>query len=102
MLQRPIKLIIVTTKAVAVDKIIATPVITVISNEIPNAGDSVYVYGTYLKSLQTLTFAGTAITSYKSSKTEKLCWFCFANALSQSGPVSVTTEFGTGYYRLQW
>jgi hypothetical protein len=58
-------------------KIIATPVIAGISNENANPGDSVYIYGTYLKNLQKLTFAGTAVTSYKSSKTEvMLGLFC--------------------------
>ena len=37
-------------------KIVATPTITGISNENANTDDSVYVYGTYLKTIQTFTF----------------------------------------------
>jgi len=58
----------ITTKSGSVNyKIVATPTITGVSNENANPGDSVYVYGVYLKNIQTLTYAGTAITSYKSS-----------------------------------
>ena len=75
-------------------KIIATPVISGVSNENANPGDSVYIYGTYLKNLQSLTYAGTAVTSYKSSKSGNYVGFVLPT-LTQSGPVSVTTEFGT-------
>lgn len=85
----------VTTKSGTVNfKIIATPVITGISNENANPGDSVYIYGTYLKGIQTLTFAGTPVTSYKSSNSGSYVGFVLPT-LTQSGPVSVTTEFGT-------
>ena len=85
----------VTTKSGVVNfKITATPVIAGVSNENANPGDSVYIYGTYLKNLQSLTYAGTAVTSYKSSKSGNYVGFVLPT-LTQSGPVSVTTEFGT-------
>jgi hypothetical protein len=85
----------VTTKSGGVNfKIIATPVISGVSNENANPGDSVYIYGTYLKSIQKLTFAGTPVTSYSSSKSGSYVGFVLPT-LTQSGPVSVTTEFGT-------
>ncbi|MEO6976980.1 MAG: glycan-binding surface protein, partial [Mucilaginibacter sp.] len=91
------KLIIVTTKSgTAVDTIKATPIISSISNENPSMGDSVYIYGTYLKSIQSLTFAGTAITSFTESKDTKSVSFVMPQLSAQSGPVSVITKFGTG------
>jgi hypothetical protein len=85
----------VTSKSGAVNfKIIATPVIAGISNENANPGDSIYVYGAYLKGIQKLTFAGTPITSFVSSKNGSYVGFVLPT-LTQSGPVSVTTEFGT-------
>jgi hypothetical protein len=84
----------VTSKSGAVNfKIIATPLIAGISNENANPGDSVYIYGTYLKGIQKLTFAGTPVTSYKSSNNGSYVGFVLPT-LTQSGPVSVTTEFG--------
>jgi hypothetical protein len=53
-------------------KIIATPVIAGISNENANPGDSVYIYGSYLKNIQKLTFAGATVTSNVSSKNVEL------------------------------
>ncbi|WP_448633284.1 glycan-binding surface protein [Pedobacter panaciterrae] len=75
-------------------KIIATPVIAGISNENANPGDSVYVYGNYLKGIQKLTFAGTTITSFASSSNGSHVGFVLPT-LTQRGPVSVTTQFGT-------
>ena len=75
-------------------KIIALPTITGVSNENANAGDSVYVYGTYLKGIQTLSFAGTNITAYASATDGSSVGFVMP-ATSQSGPVSITTNFGT-------
>ncbi|BAU54046.1 glycan-binding surface protein [Mucilaginibacter gotjawali] len=93
----PTSLITVTTKSGTVlDTIKATPTISGISNENPTAGDSVYIYGTYLKSIQSLTFAGTAITSFTESKDTKSVSFVMPQLSSNSGPVSVTTKFGTG------
>lgn len=90
------KLVTVTTKSGTVmDTIRATPVTSWISNENPSPGDSVYIYGTYFKDIQSLTFAGTAVTSFTTSKDTKSVGFV-APALSQSGPVSITTSYGTG------
>lgn len=87
--------VVVTTKSGTVSfKISATPTITGVSNENASIGDSVYIYGTYLKNIQTFTFAGTAITSFESSSDGSSVGFVLP-ALSQSGPVSITTPFGT-------
>lgn len=72
----------------------AIPTITGVSNENANAGDSVYLYGTYLNDIQTLTFAGTKVTSYTSASDGSSVGFVMPE-ISQSGPVSVTTTFGT-------
>ena len=73
---------------------VANPTITGISNENANPGDSVYIYGTYLKNIQALTFAGQAITSFTSSKDGKSLGIVMPlNATS--GPASITTNFGT-------
>jgi len=86
---------VVTTKSgKVVFKIVATPTITAVSNENADAGDSVYIYGTYLKSVQTFTYAGTSITSFVSSADGSSVGFVLPD-ISQSGPVSVTTAFGT-------
>ena len=87
--------VVVTTRSgTATFKIIATPTITGFSNGNPSSGDSVYVYGTYLKSIQSFTFAGTSVTSFASSADGKSVGFK-SPALTQSGPISITTVFGT-------
>ncbi len=91
----PTNQIVVTTKSGTVlDTINATPTITSISDENASPGDSVYIYGTYFKSIQAVTFAGTAITSFTSSATGNSIGFVMPS-ISQSGPASVTTKFGT-------
>ena len=75
-------------------KIVATPTITGISNENANTGDSVYVYGTYLKNIQSFTFSGATITSFVTSSDGSFVGFKLPS-LSQSGPASVTTAYGT-------
>jgi len=85
---------IITKSGTLNHKIIATPVIAGISNENANPGDSVYVYGNYLKGIQKLTFAGTTITSFASSSNGSHVGFVLPT-LTQRGPVSVTTQFGT-------
>lgn len=88
-------LISITTKSgIALDTINAKPTITGISYQNANPGDSVYIYGTYLKGIETLTYSGTAITSFVSSKNAGSVGFVVP-ALTQSGPVSLTTSFGT-------
>jgi hypothetical protein len=87
--------VVVTTRSgTAVFKIVATPTITGVSNENANTGDSVYVYGTYLKSIQTFTFSGVNITSFVTSSDGSFVGFELPS-LSQSGPASITTAFGT-------
>ncbi|ETZ24907.1 glycan-binding surface protein [Pedobacter sp. V48] len=88
------KISIITKSGTLNHKIIATPVIAGITNENANPGDSVYIYGTYLKGIQTLTFAGTAITSFVSSSNGSNVGFVLPT-ITQSGPVSLTTQFGT-------
>ncbi|GAA3979545.1 glycan-binding surface protein [Mucilaginibacter dorajii] len=91
----PTSQIIVTTKSGTVrDTINATPTITGVSNENANTGDSVFVYGTYLKNIKSLSFASTPITSFKESSDGNSVRFVLP-ALTQSGPASVTTKFGT-------
>ncbi len=87
--------VLLTTKGGSVTfKIVATPTITSVSNENAIAGDSVYIYGTYLKSIQSFSFAETAITSFVSSNDGSSVGFIMPS-ISASGPVSVTTGFGT-------
>jgi len=87
--------VVISTKSgTATYKIAATPTITSVSNENDVAGDSVFIYGTYLKNIQKLTFAGTIITEFKSSSDGTSVGFILP-VLSQSAPVSVTTTFGT-------
>jgi hypothetical protein len=87
--------VVVTTKSgTAIFRISATPTITGVSNENASTGDSVYIYGTYLKNIQSFTFAGADVTSFLSSADGSSVGFILPT-LSQSGPVSITTPFGT-------
>ncbi|ULT40620.1 hypothetical protein KRR40_38535 [Niabella defluvii] len=74
-------------------RILALPTITGVSNANAHAGDSVYVYGTYLKGIQTLSFAGADITAYASADDGSAVGFVMPS-VSQDGPVAVTTSFG--------
>jgi hypothetical protein len=86
---------VITTKSgTATFTIQATPTITSVSNENPSPGDSVYLYGTYLLHIQSLSFAGTSIPSFASNASGTSVGFV-APTLTQSGPASVTTIFGT-------
>jgi hypothetical protein len=86
--------VLLTTKGGSVDfKIVATPTITGVSNENPAAGDSVYVYGTYLKNIQSFTFGGIAITSFQSSPNGSYVGFVMPSG-SANEPLSITTQFG--------
>lgn len=76
-------------------KIVATPTITGVSNENAYPDDSVYVYGTYLKNIQSLYIAGTQVTSFVESANGSSVGFVLPT-LTQSGVVTVTTSFGTG------
>lgn len=91
----PTSQIIVTTKSGTVrDTINATPTISRISNENAYPDDSVYVFGTYLKNIKSLTFAGTTIPFYTSSSDGTSVGFVLPT-LTESGPVTITTKFGT-------
>jgi hypothetical protein len=88
------KVVLTTKSGTAIYKISADPTITSISNENANAGDSVFIFGTYLKSIQTFIFAGKTITSFNASSSGDTLAFKLPT-LSQSGPVTITTQFGT-------
>jgi hypothetical protein len=93
--QTPTDQVLLTTKGGRdTFKIVATPTITGISNENANTDDSVYVYGTYLKTIQTFTFSGATITSFVTSSDGSFVGFKLPS-LSQSGPASITTVYGT-------
>lgn len=85
--------VITTASGIATFKIVATPTIIGISNENAVANDSVYVYGTYLKGIQSFSFGGTPITSYKSNSNGSAVGFVLPSSV-QTGPVSITTAFG--------
>jgi hypothetical protein len=88
------QILVIAKGGIVKDTINATPTITSISDENANPGDSVYIYGTYFKAVQKLTFAGTAITSFTLSSKGNSIGFVMPST-SQSGPASVTTKFGT-------
>ena len=93
--QQPTDRVLLTTKGGSVDfKIEAIPTITGVSNENPTEGDSVYVYGTYLKNIQSFSFGGSAITSFESSADGSSVGFVMPSG-SANEPVSITTQFGT-------
>lgn len=75
-------------------KIYGPPVILSISHELPSAGETVYVYGSNLSNASSLSFAGVAITSFTVSADGTTISFV-APALTQPGPVVVTTPGGT-------
>jgi len=70
------------------------PSITSITNENANEGDSVYINGFNLFFITQMTFAGTPITKYATAPDGTSVGFVLP-ALSQSGPVEVTTKSGT-------
>jgi len=93
--QQPTDRVLLTTKGGSVDfKIEAIPTITGVSNENPTDGDSVYVYGTYLKNIQSFSFGGLAITSFESSADGSSVGFVLPSG-SANEPVSITTQFGS-------
>jgi hypothetical protein len=94
------KLIILATPfGTARDTINATPVISSISNENANPGDSVWVYGNYLNGITSFSFAGVQIGSYTvttfPNTTATIVGFVMPSN-AQPAPVIVTTPFGTG------
>jgi hypothetical protein len=70
------------------------PSITSISNENANEGDSVYINGFNLFFITQMTFAGTPITEYATAPDGTSIGFVLP-ALSQGGPVVITTKSGT-------
>src|ERR1035437_6121909 len=84
----------ITTKTgTATFKILALPTITGISNDNASPGDSVYVYGTYLKGIQSVTFSGATISSFVSATDGSSVGFIMPT-ITTSGPASITTPFG--------
>lgn len=69
------------------------PTITSISNENANEGDSVRIYGLNFFFIKSISFAGTAITAYEGSTDGTSVGF-IVPALTQSGPVIITTQSG--------
>ncbi len=75
-------------------KIVGPPVISYVSLEVPHEGDMVHLYGYNFAGIQSLTFAGAVITDYEVSADESVLSFA-APALTQSGPVAITTLSGS-------
>lgn len=78
------------------DIVAPPPTITSISNENANAGDSVYIYGLNFFFIKEITFAGTTITGYAGSIDGTAIGFVLP-ALTQSGPLVITTQSGTAF-----
>lgn len=70
------------------------PTITSVSNENANAGDSVRVYGLNFFFIKSITFAGSAVSSWKESNDGTSVGF-IVPALSQPAPLVITTESGS-------
>jgi hypothetical protein len=85
--------LVITKTGTAEFPIVALPTITGISNENANPGDSVFVYGTYLKSVQSFKFGGEDISSYKLSGNGKSIGFVLPSSVT-AGPVTIATAFG--------
>jgi len=91
------KLVVVTTKAgTAVDTISAKPAIYGISYVNPKLGDSVYIYGAYLKTISSFTFGGATITNFTEGPRGAYVTFVAPDENSySSGPVTIVTSYGT-------
>jgi hypothetical protein len=70
------------------------PTITSVSNENANAGDSVRVYGVNFFFIKSITFAGSAVSSWKESNDGTSVGF-IVPALTKSAPLVITTQSGT-------
>jgi hypothetical protein len=90
-------LVSVTTKrSTATFKIAAIPTITGISNDNANVGDSVYVFGTYLKTIESVSFGGATITDFTEDPHGYYVKFLAPASNSySSGPVTIVTGYGT-------
>jgi len=91
------KFIIVTTKSgTARDTINAKPIIYGISYVNPKLGDSVYVYGAYLKTIESISFGGATITNFTEGPHGAYVKFSAPDENSySSGPVTIVTSYGT-------
>jgi len=74
-------------------RIVGPPIITRVSYEIPKEGDVVYLYGHNFVSVQSLTFAGTEISSFEESEDGTSIKFV-SPLLTGGGPVVITTPGG--------
>lgn len=74
--------------------IFGPPSIIGISYEVPREGDEVFIVGNNFSQVESLIFAGTAITTFEVSADERIISF-IAPALTQSGPVVITTPGGS-------
>jgi hypothetical protein len=70
------------------------PTITSISNENANQGDSVRIYGLNFFFIKSISFAGASVTSWKEANDGTSVGFVLP-ALTQSGPVVITTNSGS-------
>ncbi|MFB0498693.1 hypothetical protein ABID99_004930 [Mucilaginibacter sp. OAE612] len=91
------KFILVTTKSgTARDTINAKPIISGISYVNPKLGDSVYIYGAYLKTIQSISFGGATITNFTEGPRGAYVKFSAPDENSySSGPVTIVTSYGT-------
>jgi len=91
------KLVTVTTKSgTVIDTINAKPIIAGISNCDPELGDSVYVYGAYLKTISSISFGGATITNFIEGPRGAYVSFVAPDRNSYAnGPVTIVTSYGT-------
>jgi hypothetical protein len=75
-------------------KIIGPPIIRSISYEIPKEGDKVYIYGNNFIAVNSLSFAGTPITSYD-VLADTVIGFTAPSLSTSGGPVVVETGSGS-------
>ena len=75
-------------------KVYGPPVVLTISYEIPHEGDIVYLYGSNLTNVEKITFAGADIKKFEELDGGTTIKFV-APALTQAGPVVITSPGGT-------
>lgn len=75
-------------------KILGPPIVTSISNENPNEGDVVRVFGNNFVSVESITFAGASVSSFDVAANGSSIELTVP-ALSESGPLVVTTPAGS-------
>ncbi len=74
-------------------RIVGPPIVTRVSYEIPNEGDTVFLYGYNFVSVESITFAGETISSFEESEDGNSVMFV-SPKLTGSGPVEVVTPGG--------